>query len=199
MRRQGERGFSLLEMMAVVAILLILGAMASPSLVRAIRRYQLESACRQVGNIIIQTRYEAMRRNQRISTVFNPVGGSLSGEFGIDYNGNGALDTGEPRTRLPDTLWVYMWSYGPYWMRWPDYTNTMLGTTITFAPDGTVVQNSGGTWQLASNIPAVYMFTFPFEADWTRNNYYIVTVTPAGRVRSWKYATGPPWGWQSMQ
>jgi len=200
MRQRTERGFSLLEMLAVVTILLILGAMSAPTLLRSIRRYQLESACRQVGNILVQTRYEAMRQNRRITTVFKQAPGSLSGAFGIDYNDNGVLDANEPRAQLPSNMWVYIWTWdGPYWVSAPDYTNTALSTRITFAPDGTVVRQVGGTWQIANNIPGVYMWRYPYEANWTLNDYFFVTVTPAGRVRLWKYSMAPPWGWRPMQ
>ena len=192
MRRRGERGFSLLEMMAVVAILLILGAMASPSLMRAIRSYRLESSTRQIADILKRTRYEAMRRNQRIATAYQAPTGARGAELGIDFNMNGSLDTGEPRAQMPPYLFIYEWSYGPYGVSWPDYTNTMLGTTITFGPDGTALEQSGGNWQLASNIPSVYLYT------WVGDNY-IVTVTPAGNVKSWKLTMAPPWGWQQMR
>jgi len=192
MRRRGERGFSLLEMMAVVAILLILGAMASPSLMRAIRSYRLESSTRQIADILKRTRYEAMRRNQRIATAYQAPTGARGAELGIDFNMNGTLDTGEPRAQMPPYLLIYEWSYAPYEVSWPDYTNTMLGTTITFGPDGTALEQSGGNWQLASNIPSVYLYT------WVGDNY-IVTVTPAGNVKSWKLTMAPPWGWQQMR
>jgi len=195
MRRRRERGFSLLEMLAVVTILLILGAMASPQLMRSIRTYRLESSARQVGDILKRTRYEAMRRNQRISTVFTPVGGGLSGNFGIDYNDNDALDAGEPRARVADSLWVFMWTAGP--IGWPgalDYSESMLTTDITFGPDGTVVEQAGGNWQLATNIRTVYMWDFQ-----TGQDYFLVTVTPAGNVKAWKYSFGPTFGWQQMR
>src|SRR3989338_6371415 len=124
MRRRGERGFSLLEMMAVVAILLILGAMASPSLMRAIRSYRLESSTRQIADILKRTRYEAMRRNQRIATAYQAPMGARGAELGIDFNMNGSLDTGEPRAQMPPYLLIYEWSYGHYGASWPDYTNT---------------------------------------------------------------------------
>ena len=194
MRGRSERGFSLLEMLAVVTILMILGAMATPSLLQAIRRYRLESSTRQIADILKRTRYEAMRRNQRIATAYRAPAGARGAELGIDFNMNGTLNVGEPRVQMPANLQIYQWTFGPYWVSSPDYTNTMLGTTISFGPDGTALQQVAGTWQLASNIPSVYLYTAP---DW--GDYYVVTVTPAGNVKSWKYNMAPPWGWQQMR
>ena len=203
MRGQSERGFSLLEMLAVVTILMILGAMATPSLLRAIRHYRLESSTRQIGDILKRTRYEAMRRNQRISTVFKPPagGGSSGGELGIDYNMNGALDTGEPRALVTPELflWIYPGTFTGWGIQGPDYINVTLGTQFNFGPDGILVEQSGGSWQISSTIHGVYLHTWPdprCAVDPAACENYIVTVTPAGRVRLWNLTA---WGYQAMQ
>ena len=50
----GQRGFTLLEMLVVVFIVLIMSAMAVPALFRSIRGYQLEGAARKVSNMIVR-------------------------------------------------------------------------------------------------------------------------------------------------
>jgi prepilin-type N-terminal cleavage/methylation domain-containing protein len=83
--RNRQRGFSLLEMMIVITLMIIIAAFATPTLVRTIRNYQMESAARQVSNTILSARYEAMRRNRRVCTLFQRVGNE--GRYGLDLNG----------------------------------------------------------------------------------------------------------------
>ena len=53
-------GFSLLEMLFVVALILVMGAMAMPTLMRTQRNYHLNQATAAVTGAIQATRYQAM-------------------------------------------------------------------------------------------------------------------------------------------
>ena len=55
----GGAGFSLLEVLVVIAILLTLMALATPSMLRAINSYRLESTARGVSTLIQRARFEA--------------------------------------------------------------------------------------------------------------------------------------------
>ena len=70
--RDRQAGFSLLELMTVIIIVMIMLAMAIPLLLRAIEGYQMEGAARNVASLIARARYEAQRRNQRVCVAFIP-------------------------------------------------------------------------------------------------------------------------------
>ncbi|MCH7765411.1 MAG: type II secretion system protein [Acidobacteria bacterium] len=70
MQRTKQRGFTMLELLVVVFIVLIMSAMAVPALFRSIRGYQLEGAARKVANVIVRARFEAVQRNRRICSAF---------------------------------------------------------------------------------------------------------------------------------
>jgi Tfp pilus assembly protein FimT len=70
-----ERGFSVLELLVVVAVIMIVTAISMPSFLRAIRIYQLNDAATQVASVLKFTRYEAIRLN--VSAAVGP-GGPLS-------------------------------------------------------------------------------------------------------------------------
>ena len=57
------RGFSILELMVVVTVIMVVSAVALPSFIRAYRTYQLDSAASQVAGVLKYTRYEAIRLN----------------------------------------------------------------------------------------------------------------------------------------
>ena len=57
---QTTRGFSLVELVIVVAFALILSAIAMPAMKRTLRGYQMNDAANQVAGIVKFTRFEAI-------------------------------------------------------------------------------------------------------------------------------------------
>ncbi|MFQ6030512.1 MAG: Tfp pilus assembly protein FimT/FimU [Dehalococcoidia bacterium] len=70
-----EAGFSMLEMLVVVLILMILGAFALPVMMRSIRNYQMESAGRQSASSIRRAGYGARPRTRQFGAALVRVGG----------------------------------------------------------------------------------------------------------------------------
>ena len=70
MQRTGQRGFTMLEMLLVVLIVLLMSAIAGPSAFQAIRDYQFEAVAREARNIVLRARYLAAQRNQRDTVIY---------------------------------------------------------------------------------------------------------------------------------
>ena len=202
MRLRKQRGFTLMEMMVVIAIIMILGAIAAPTLVRAMRRYQTEATARNVANILLRTRYEAIQRNRRISTIFVPPVGNQGALYGIDLDGDAILDPGEPR--ILAALAVDFWRNNvptppPTTNLPPDYVPPALppAYSITFSPEGTVVTQVGGVgpWQLAPQVQIICFVRFGRPGLTAQNirdfEAWLIGATPAGRVRVWRWSTSP--------
>ena len=66
-QRTTERGFSLLEVMVVVAILAILAALAGPSFTPMIERWRVRSATEDLQSSLYFARSEAIKRGGGIS------------------------------------------------------------------------------------------------------------------------------------
>jgi type IV fimbrial biogenesis protein FimT len=97
-------GFSLVEMLTTVSILVILLAVASPGLASLISANSLSSAQGELAAAIMLARGEAIRRGTQVGLIAtNPAAGA---EFNggwtvfVDTNGNGALDAGEVIVRV---------------------------------------------------------------------------------------------------
>lgn len=65
-RHRTARGFTLIEMLVVLAILAIILAVVTPFLYKALRRQRLMSPAREVYSLVLATRMQAVRRNQRV-------------------------------------------------------------------------------------------------------------------------------------
>ncbi|MBU4424053.1 MAG: GspH/FimT family pseudopilin [Gammaproteobacteria bacterium] len=97
------RGFTLLEVMVVVAILAILAALASPSFTPLIERWRVRDAAESLTSTLYFARSEAIKRGGNIIIAKNPntatcTTATADTEWGcgwrvfFDANGNGAQD-----------------------------------------------------------------------------------------------------------
>jgi len=71
MSRTGAAGFTLIEILIVVAFIAVLAGAAVPAVTDAMRRYSLTSASQQVGNTIRSARQQAVGQNAVRRVRFN--------------------------------------------------------------------------------------------------------------------------------
>lgn len=191
MAKRTQRGFSLLELLIVVGIVLVIAAMATPSLLNTVRRYQLESSARNAASVVMRARYEAIRLNQRVSTLYVAPAGNNPAFFGVDEENppDGILQATEPQMPLSTAVRMVGPGFGVPLLTTmgPKYAAaTILGPPnyqITFDPVGTVVYQptvgAGNPW-IESNTVYVLLLQHNITQQWAA-----VTITPAGRFRVW--------------
>src|SRR5437899_5085423 len=72
--RSAAAGFSMIELVVSLSVMLILTALAVPSLMRSLRTYQLNSAAARVSDMMKYTRFEAVRQNKKMSFLLTASG-----------------------------------------------------------------------------------------------------------------------------
>jgi type IV fimbrial biogenesis protein FimT len=183
-----QLGFSTIELVVTVAVLMILAAISIPTLTHAFLTYQYNTAASQVAGMLKFTRHEAIRLNKPVSCLVqqNAMGWLIF----ADSNGNGVADAGEtqyqmtgtpslvPAAGLPDTSPI---------------TNT-LGTSglALAAPSGvntSLTFDQRGAVTTGLNVYVLYIG----NAASPELGYRAVVLLPSGVVHLWTAATSGPW------
>ncbi|HET9994210.1 MAG TPA: GspH/FimT family pseudopilin [Candidatus Acidoferrum sp.] len=97
-RRSRSHGFSVVELAVSVAILMILTAVAIPTLTQSLRSYQLNDAAARLSDILKFTRYEAVRRNKPVDFRIQQNGANWN--VWTDTNRNGVMDPPEKQSLI---------------------------------------------------------------------------------------------------
>src|SRR5437762_14240464 len=128
--RNCNRGFSLIELLIVVAIGMIAAAMALPLVSNAVNQIHLSSSATDYANLLQRAR---MRADQD-DTYYQIQTQTLSGDpiAYVDINKNGSYDTGEPMMVFASGVTYKAQSAGP----------ALSNLKSLFLPSGPVAQGS---------------------------------------------------------
>jgi len=193
--RNCNRGFSLIELLIVVAIGMIAAAMALPLVSNAVNQIHLSSSATDYANLLQRARMRAVQDD----TYYQIQTQTLSGDpiAYVDINKNGSYDTGEPMMVFASGVTDKAQSAGP----------ALANLKSLFLPSGSVAQGSlqstmipifgpRGLPCVVSGSACPYLdaggkpFSYLLFIQNTQNNRWeAVTLNPAARIREWAYDT----------
>jgi prepilin-type N-terminal cleavage/methylation domain-containing protein len=215
-------GFSLIELLVVVAIFVVVAALAVPNLIRAGHAARLRGAGSDFASLLQQARIRAIQ-DDRFYSVYctRDVGcqqtdNSPAVEFvdiypqninGASGSGGTTVDPNDPSTSLAPEIMEQPQSQAP---NTPNLLQQVLGgnpsnltpvdgsspaTPVTFGPQGLPcipVALTGGTVCNSRGGPVAYWVFFQNNVT---QDWEAVTITPAGRLQKWAYSAG---AWQRL-
>jgi prepilin-type N-terminal cleavage/methylation domain-containing protein len=186
-RRRLNFGFSLVELVVSLAIVLILTAIALPSLTRSYRTYQLNDAATRLAAMLKYTRFEAIRRNKPISCQIQQISGNWT--VWADTIGNSTVDPSEQQLLLIGTA-VLLPSAG---LPAPNAIVTGVGggslTTYSGANNSVTFDARGAV----SPVPNTTYVLYIGSSTNPEFGYRAVVLLPSGVTQIWTAPSGGPW------
>jgi prepilin-type N-terminal cleavage/methylation domain-containing protein len=182
---RSRRGFSILELLVVVSIIMVVSAIAFPTVTRTIRVYRLNGMAANVSSMLQLARFEAVRLNRT-----NPPLSMRSLVVGnqtvlwVDRNGNGAIDATEPQTSFPREIQFLPAGTG--------LSVASMGYANTSISPAAVAFDGHGTVNFGVAAPVVYVFVFGYPNQ-PNEGYTAVSLLPSGKTQQWRASAIGPW------
>ena len=196
-------GFSLLELIVVISIIMIISAFTVEAVQRAARTMRLQEAAISYSNLMQQARVRAVRDDKYYLVLTTPGAGNVPPTAFVDIQQGGVYAAGDPMMVFPQGVSPMAFASGPnvagLEAQFLPPGPGSLATVNTTAPGpafGTrglpctpTVAGPGGTCPYLSpaGVPTSYL---TFIQNTQSGNWMAVTVTPAGRIRQWVYNSG---------
>lgn len=181
-----SRGFSLLELVVVLAITLVLAGITVPAAIQTWYGLQLRASAGEVADMMQRARMQAARSNFIVAIRYQVTNGVQ--QVYADFNNNGAFNgnSGEP---IMDLARISAANGAPSGgagvpSAFVDTMDTSTGApcdntcTLAFSPRGLPCNLVGGV----CNTPAASYFVYYFN-DGRPNGWAAVLVSKAGRTR----------------
>ena len=182
-------GYTTVELVVTLAAMMIISAIAMPSITRSVRIYQLNQAADQLAGILKFTRFEAIRRNSPINCVNAQAGVDRPANVWSDNNGDGVAQPTEKQIVLGTNNTLVPASAVP---------DTRDLAAAVGAPELTAVNPAAGSVrfdQRGAVVPAATVYVFYVgNAAAPENGFRAVVILPSGSVQVWSYPAGIPGG-----
>ncbi|GAC1634232.1 MAG: hypothetical protein NVS9B14_10100 [Candidatus Acidiferrum sp.] len=186
-----------MELLVSVIILVILAAIAVPTLLRAYRSYQLGDAASRLSGMMKSTRFTAIRKNAPYIGCQIRQNGSTWTVW-TDLDGDGNPSPGEPQILIGGTVQLLGGGSVPA----PDAIVTSLGATSptinTLSPGNAAVWydqrgarlfGTPPTFGASPKVDVIYLGN-PTISDL---EFRAVVIVPSGSVQVWAAAPGSVW------
>lgn len=191
--KQGTRreyGFSLIELMVVMMIIMVVSAIAVPTIMNTVADVRLRSSAGTLQGQIQQLRMRAVRDNKPYSARMTTQAGTIL--IYIDTDGDGAYDANEPQVGLSRDVTVAS-SGNPSMpsgtLNTSGWVNGTTSTAMWMNARGLPCDTSVNA---ACNTNKGYIFYLSQQRTTSTTAWAAVSVTPAGRIKTWHW-TGSVW------
>jgi prepilin-type N-terminal cleavage/methylation domain-containing protein len=188
-RGSPRNGFSLVELVLSLAVLLVITTMAIPVVVRSLQNYQLNSTASQLAGMLKFAKFDAIRQNTKVSCQIKQTGSAWL--VWVDSNGNGLQDGAEPAMVItgsstllaagfvpsPNTIIAAL---GPGGGTFPYTVLSGNNAHVTFDQRG-VIDNS--------MVYALYLG----NANDPSSGYRAIITMPSGAVQVWTASSAGNW------
>lgn len=194
-RNSRVRGFSMVELVIVLAVIMVITAVSLPYFIQAFGTYQLNDAATQVAGILKFTRYQAIRTNAPMSMQIRQITSPRAQtNIWTDSNGDGVEQATEKQVLLDDNIVLDPSSVPPNTSGLATavgvsaLTAVPFSTTsgaVTFDQRGAVTPASVGVLYVGNSALATY-------------GYRAVILFPSGSVQIWTADKTASAGWQQI-
>lgn len=205
MRARG--GFSLIEILVVVTIILVVTAISVPNIMQALAQVRLRTAANTVAGLLQQGRIRAVRDNKYYAVIGDDGSGGMTADANIaciDVYVNSKCTTSsdnlDPQVRLNGTNVLTM--SAP-----PATVDSAAGFTSTnddiveqdktlrvyFNSRGLPCAVSGSVCKSTDSSGKGYVYVYYITDQRPIYGWAAVTVSAAGRIRVWMYAGNGVW------
>ncbi|HUS18865.1 MAG TPA: prepilin-type N-terminal cleavage/methylation domain-containing protein [Terriglobales bacterium] len=185
----GADGFSLIELMIVIAIILTVSAIAVPSLMNTVADVRLRSSASTLQGQLQQLRMRSVRDNKPYKMKMTTQGEATM--VYLDLDGGDDYDSEEPAVGLARDVTVAS-SGAPTMpsgtLNTSGWTAGTMSTNAWFNARGLPCDGSGG----ACNTTKGYIYYLSQTRTTSNTAWAAVSVTPAGRIKVWRW-TGSAW------
>ncbi len=197
-RRSPRNGFSLVELVLSLAVLLVITTLAIPVVIRSLQTYQLNSTASQLAGMLKFAKFDAIRQNTAVNCQIVWSGATSSWTVWVDSNGNGVRDGAEPAMVIAGTDTLLSSGSVPS----PNSISTTLGpggsplpwtvlsgsnATITYDQRGVIVSYPGGP--VSTTVYALYIGN-PNDPN---SGYRAIITLPSGAVQVWTSSYAGNW------
>jgi prepilin-type N-terminal cleavage/methylation domain-containing protein len=183
------RGFSLIELLVVVIIVMVVTALATPSLINTVATIRLRSAAGELSGVMQEARILAAKKNTVYDIKFTNIAGIQTAY--VDSNLNGAYDAGEPVTVFNGSITPASGpptgsggQPAPYVLSGDSSTGNPFDNrnTVAFSPRGLPCNYDTSTTPATCATPAASYFVIYLQGS-TPAAWAGVVVTKGGRTQ----------------